>query len=94
MNLQIFHKFITTYTQSKFSLLITPECPESLNQAGILFLCLSRDNPTEPDEILVGDIASLEASHYQANGNLKILVHGFGGNFTHGFPREMKNGNK
>ena len=41
------------------------------------FLLWTKDNPTEPDKLKVGDVFSLHLSHFKADLPTKILIHGF-----------------
>ena len=41
------------------------------------FLLWTKDNPTEPDKLKVGDVFSLHLSHFKSDLPTKILIHGF-----------------
>ena len=41
------------------------------------FLLWTKDNPTEPDKLKIGDVFSLHLSHFKSDLPTKILIHGF-----------------
>jgi len=55
------------------------------------FLLYTKDNRDNPDELFAGDSEALERSHFKRNAEVKFMSHGFGGNYTHGFPWNLKN---
>jgi len=48
--------------------------------------CNFSENPTEADELFVGDAISLENSHFHTGGPLWFLVHGYNGEISDSFP--------
>jgi len=52
----------------------------------IHYLLYTKENPDTPDELKVGDTEAISNSNYISGAPLKILVHGFGGAYTHDFP--------
>ena len=48
------------------------------------FLLWTKDNPSEPDKLIIGNISVLVQSHFKPDLPTKILIHGFGDTGTTG----------
>ena len=48
------------------------------------FLLWTKDNPSEPDKLIIGNISVLGQSHFKPDLPTKILIHGFGDTGTTG----------
>ncbi|ODM88024.1 Pancreatic triacylglycerol lipase [Orchesella cincta] len=58
----------------------------------VRFHLFTGNNQYTPDELFVGDDVSLTNSHFIPNRPLKVLIHGFGGDYRHTFPWQTYQG--
>jgi hypothetical protein len=56
------------------------------NLSKVHYYLYTNANPEIPDELFVGDSEALKNSHFNPNGKLKFMSHGFGGDIDHSFP--------
>ena len=55
------------------------------------FYLWTKDNPSNEQELLFDDLASIEMSHFNAKRQTKVLVHGYTGNGKQGWVTTMRN---
>ncbi|OXA62568.1 pancreatic lipase-related protein 2 [Folsomia candida] len=60
------------------------------NPADIHFLLYTKNNKDTYDEIFADNVESIDASNFIDGAPVKLLIHGFGSNYTHSFPKNLQ----